>query len=40
MDAYKAMLVRVYNSARTKAIANRNAETIAALQEAYEALNK
>jgi len=40
MDSYKPMLVRGYNSAKTKAIANRNAETIAALKEAYEALNK
>ena len=40
MDSYKASLVRVYNSAKTKAIANRNEQTIAALKEAYEALNK
>ena len=40
MGDYREMLVRVYNSAKTKAIANRNEQTIAALKEAYEALNK
>ncbi len=40
MDSYKPVLTRTYNSAKNKAIANRNEQTIAALKEAYEALNK